>query len=253
MNNFNYVQIFKLYNSVSDKEIKEEDIKMLLPKLGIILSNIKLDNIEIIDLIDTLLEFEKYNRLDDINIETINILVTIVRINKNELEETLYFPLLLKLLLLPYNIIQNQDKNEIILFLSEFELLLDLFLKIDVKNKQILLKYNEEFVKVVSEYNKAISLCRNNKQCDLMLEIMISHLSSLLYFNQVFYNKNYELIVLITQRIIDNYNDFVNYLKKENVTDNIIKVDSDIIKEYEVCKKMLDFIYTKEEKRKCKR
>ena len=86
----------------------------------------------------------------------------------------------------------------------------------------------------------------------------ISHLSSIYYFNQTEYENNIILISKITDNILENKKEFINYYLNEGIYNNFGKVflnKKDLLKEYEVSKRMLDYVYQqekKEDKRKCK-
>ena len=255
----NIEKILELYNLISNTNINFNEEKEIIEKLKLILSKVDLDNIEIIELIDTLLCFKKLNLLENINEKTIDL---IIKINKNtivNLEGTLYFSIILKHFLLPHN--ENKCDNEynINIFLSEFEIIIRLIDEIlDKESFKVLIKYNLYLGKLVLEYKKMKKLLKNKNYNVVIIKTMFSHMLALFYFNQEKYDSNYDLINQIIESIIYNYQEFINYCYTENIYQNYSKLflePEEIKKEYEVCQNMLDYTYScmkeNKSKRKC--
>ena len=123
---YNQNSIINIYNQISDEMITKKDLLPILPKLYIILNKVRLDNVEITKTIDVLKEFQKNNQLDKVNSETIDLINNIVGNDKNELLGSLYYPIVVKHALLPYKLnICDKDYN-LMMFLSEFEIFIEL-------------------------------------------------------------------------------------------------------------------------------
>ena len=166
---FNEMNILGIYNTISDKTIDKETFFVILPKLHIILTNFNLDYIEIIDLIDTLLIFKENNLLKLINEESIKLLVKITD-SKDILEKSLYFPLVLKHLLLPVELNKCEEEYEIMLFLSEFEMILELInKKLSQQELDTLKKYNTDLYDLSCEYKKIYELYQNHRNYNLII------------------------------------------------------------------------------------
>ncbi len=119
---YNKKTILGLYNSVSDEKIDKNELLSILPKLYLIINKVKMDEIEIIRIIDVLEELKQYGQLDRINPEIIDLIVRITNKDNINLEGALYFSIILKHVLLPFKQnICDKDYN-LMMFLSEFEI-----------------------------------------------------------------------------------------------------------------------------------
>ena len=118
---YNKKSIIDIYNEISDEKLDEQELLSILPKLYLILNKITLDNVEIVQVIDVLKEFKNLNKLDSINPETIDLIIKIAIIDDFALEGTLYFSLILKYTLLPFNKSIYQENYDSLFLISEFE------------------------------------------------------------------------------------------------------------------------------------
>ena len=75
---YNQNKIISIYNQISGETITKKDLLPILPKLYLILNKVKIDNIEMANIIDVLNEFKKYGQLDKINSESIDLVNLIV-------------------------------------------------------------------------------------------------------------------------------------------------------------------------------
>ncbi len=248
-------KLIQIYNSINSKKISNNDILPILSKLYLILNKVDLDEIEIINLIDVLLYFYEQNELEKINIETINLILKITK-SKN-LELNLYFPIIIKHLLMPYELNICPNNHDILLFLSEFEILLELCINsFNNDDLELLNKYNHNFVKLILYYKTAIDINRTSINDKLILNTMISHFCTMFYFNQEKLENKYDIIISLTKNIIKNYQDFINYCYNEKIMDNFsqLYVELDKVqKEYIISYQMLEFYFNnfnKEEKRR---
>ena len=253
---YSEMNILEVYNRISENKISIEDFLVILPKIHTILTKIDLDMVEIIELVDTLLIFKNNNKLNNINEESIKLLVKIIKTEKSIIDGNLYFNLKLKFLLLPFDL--NKCEKEILLFLSEFEVFLDLISKVSTNNDyNMLWKYNEELVMLMFEYKKVVNLYQDNNKYNLINSTTLSHLASLFYFNQDEYGKDSIFFYKLAKKLLENNSDLVKYYINEGIYHNFGKLilsPKEIEKEYILNKNMLDYEYNqeKEEKRKCK-
>ena len=248
--------ILENYNKISNKPLNNDDFLIIFPKIILILNKINIDEVGMVELIDVLLEFKELNKIDQITEESIKIVIKAIKNTKVNLEGVLYFPLILKHMLLPYQLDKCDEEYNLLLFLSEFDILVESISKVfEKKDFEVLFKYNQELVKTIIEYKKAQKIYKECPYNQYILSTMISHLVTTFYFNQGNYDNKYDLIVTITKNIVDGYQGFINYCYNEGIYENFTKIyleEDKIQKEYIVSQNMLDYAYEieKEEKRK---
>ena len=176
-------KIMIIYNHFSDNKITKEELNDILPKIYMILSRRLLDNIELVKIIDVLKEFRELNMLDKITFESIDLIMNPTKNKDNFLEGTVYLPIILKHILLPFNLNRCNDKKELLLFLSEFEIALEMINKFYKKKElEILEKYNKELKDVVEVYKEANRIYKNNLGNEIILGTMLGHITTMLYF-----------------------------------------------------------------------
>lgn len=255
---YNKKTLLKIYNSISDEKLDQNELISILPQLYLILNKTKMDEVEIINIIDILEEIKKNNELDKINPEVIDLIVKITKNDNINLEGTLYFSIILKHVLLPYN--KNIcDKNyNLLMYLSEFEILIELISKMLNKKDMIILdKYNHELKEVVLKYKEAMVIYKKYVLNDVILSTMISHFSSMLYFYLDDYEHDYNLIIEIVYNIISNYQNFIDYCCSLGIHKNFTRIINDfngIELEYKVSNDMLNYYFnSKKENEKKKR
>ena len=245
-------ELKRIYNEISDEEIDSSQFDIIIPKLELIQSYIKLDLEEEIELIDVLLEFNKYGKLSNINMETLNLVNKIVDKNNSFIDNELYYPLYLKHILLSYNINKCKNEYDLMMFLTEFENVLNIISK----------KFNQEDLKVLNKYNHELAeismIYRNYEELgkDNDINIIISHIIGLFYFKLDLYNIDLIVLEKIIHNIVDNDKEVIDYLKNEEILSNLNSLNPDsekLNKEYEISGKIIDLIFSKEEiKRKCR-
>ena len=117
----------------------------------------------------------------------------------------------------------------------------------------LLQKYNSELSELVLQYKKNIDLYKTKIKGEIILSMMISHLYSIFYFNQLEYDNDYNTLDLMVNNLINNYQQFINYCYNEGIVDNFSKIilePDEIKKEYSVSKKMLDYTFDNLNKKK---
>ena len=255
---YNQKKIIEIYNQISDDKIDKEDLLKILPKLYLIMNKVELDDIDLINIIDVLKEIRNLNLIDMITPEIIDLVNRITKNDKINLEGTLYFPVILKHVILPYNK-NNCDKDyNLIVFLSEFEILIELINKmLNKKDIDILDKYNHELKEVSLRYKEARKLYDKYVINDVILRAMLSHFATMIYFNLDDYDGDYDLIIEILYNIISSYQEFIDYCCSLGIHKNFTRISNDlsgIEMEYIVSNDMLKHLYNskKEEKKKRK-
>lgn len=250
-------KFLNIYNNVSEKKLSYQEFITIFPKFVLITNNISLDIIEMIDLTDTLIEFEKYHQLAKINEETVLLIKKITENKFYNLEGSLYFSKLLKHLLMPFNLNKCDKDYETFLHISTFETLLELIIGIfNDSDYSLLQTYNCELNEIVLQYKKNIYLYKKKINNEIMLSTILSHLYSIFYFNQIKYNSDYCILDLVVNNSINNYQQFVNYCYYEGISDNFTKMvleKKEIQKEYAVSQKMLDYTFDNLNKEKDKK
>ena len=244
---YNKKTILGIYNSVSDEKIDQNELLTILPKLYLIMNKVKMDEIEIIRIIDTLEEIKKLGQLDKISPEIIDLIIRITKKDNIDLDGTLYFSVILKHVLLPYNLNICDKEYNLMVFLSEFEIFIELVSKmLNKKDLMILDKYNHELKEVIMHYKEAMSFYKKYVVNDVILSTMISHFATILYFYLDDYEYNYNLITQITGNIIYNYQAFIDYCCSLGIHKNFTRINSDlsgIELEYIVSNDMLKYLY----------
>ena len=254
----NIKQIIKFYNQVNDKEVSEESISNIIPKLHMILNKRKLDNIEIVILIDFLLETEKNHQLDTITPEIIDLINKILNDDKQKLYGTLSFTDSLRYTIVPYNIDSYKNSDQLIIFLSEFEILIELIREnLKAKEINILDKYNHNLKEIVINYKEVLDIYKKIVYGDVMLSSMISHFATILYLNIEKYDYDYELLKNVFYKLIENYQTFIDYCCSLGLQKNYNKlIIEDLVNvelEYEIANNMLEYVYNEKLNEKKKR
>ena len=247
-------KFLKIYNEISEKKLDSKEFITIFPKFSLILNNFTLDIFEMIKLTDVLLEFKNNNQLDKINNETIELIKKITNSKLYNLEGSLYLPILIKHMLLSFDINKCEKEYDTILHISKFETLLELItMRFQKKDYDLLQKYNSELSELVLQYKKNIDLYKTKIKGEIILSMMISHLYSIFYFNQLEYDNDYNKLDLMVNNLINNYQQFINYCYNEGIIDNFSKImlePDEIKKEYSVSKKMLDYTFDNLNKKK---
>ena len=254
---YNKEKIIKTYNLVSDEEISKSEINVILPKLYLILNNVKLDEVEIINIIDVLRKINEFGLLNNVTVEIIKLIKKVTKYDYLNLQGTIYFSELLKDVILPYNKNICEKEYNLIMFLSEFEIYMELVRQtLNDSELRILSKYNSELTEIIKKYKEVIKQYKEYNCSDIMLSYTISHLASMLYFNLDKYNHDYNLIVDVFERIINSHQEFVNYCYQEEINKNF-NINSfnieDTKKEYIISNKMLEYVYNEKKNEKIKR
>lgn len=250
-------RIINIYNQISDEKIDYNKLSTILPKLYLILNKVELDEIEVVIIIDVLKEFEKYNLLDKINVESIDLINKIVKKNNINLEGNVYFSETIKHILIPYDKnVCDRDYN-IVLFLSEFEILLELiYQNLNKKDLVILDKYNHELYEIVLKYKEIQNIYKQVVYGDVILSSYMSHLSSILYFRLDLYEYDYDLMKEVFVRLLNNYQSFIDYCCKLGIQKNYTRIYNDMFYielEYITSNNMLKYVYDEKKNEKIKR
>lgn len=247
-------KFLNVYNEISEKKLDSKEFITIFPKFSLILNNFTLDIFEMIKLTDVLLEFKNNNQLDKINNETIELIKKITNSKLYNLEGSLYLPILIKHMLISFDINKCEKEYDTILHISKFETLLELItMRFQKKDYDLLQKYNSELSELVLQYKKNIDLYKTKIKGEIILSMMISHLYSIFYFNQLEYDNDYNKLDLMVNNLINNYQQFINYCYNEGIIDNFSKImlePDEIKKEYSVSKKMLDYTFDNLNKKK---
>ena len=246
----NKKRIINIYNEISEEKIDENKLNEIQSELEIILSNVKLDIPEIIELIDVLFEFNELGEKNKINNESVCLVDKIIK-KDDFLDSTCYFPLYLKHILLPYNKNKCTSEYDLVMFIGEFEHIQTILNEDLNEDLKILDEYNPELCQLIYTYHACKQRCKDN-----LFQTIFSHIVSLFYFKLDNYDKDFELLEEITNSFINNYNDYIDYFSEVNIANNInsFNPDSEILKkEYEISEKIVNYIIdNKRMKRKCK-
>lgn len=243
----NIDRILEIYYRVSRKKIDVDDLVSVLPKVQLMLTKIKLDNVEIVNLIDVLVDIKKVNMLDKVTSESLDLIVNSVCEDNGRIDRSIYLPLMVRHILLPYNVNRCDNKNELLLFLSQYEMVVELIIKFFKEKDYIILeKYNPELADVIDAYRNTMRLYKTIIGKEYVLCNIIAHMSTMLYFKLDEYNFDYGLVEETASRLMDNYDEFIDYCQKEDILDNFrnyfVSMEN-IQKEYVVSEKFLKYTY----------
>ena len=254
---YNSKQIINIYNLISDEKINKESITTILPKLYMIINKVELDEVEIVSVIDTLKELEKNDVLGKVNVEIIDLINKIIESEEINLEGTVYFSEILKHTILPFNKNVCSKEYNLMLFLSEFEIYIELISqRLNKKELGILDKYNHELTEIIKVYKNVQNIYKKVVYNDVMLSSMISHFASMLYFNLEDYDFDYNLVNEVFERILYNYQEFIDYCCSMGIQKNYTRLENDISNielEYIIGNEMLKYVYDSKNNGKIKR
>ena len=253
---YNKKQIKSMYKDFNGNEIDNNILEIIIPKLYLILNKTELDEIEMLTIIDDLIEINNLGLLNNINVEIINIINKISSDDILNLSGTLYFSQTLKNILIPHDKNICDKEYNLTMFLSEFELLLDLISKkLNKKELVVLDKYNHELTEIIKKYREVKAIYKQIVYNDVMLDSMISHFATMLYFKLDEYDYDYNLIMEVFERIVNKYQEFIDYCCSLGIHKNYTRIEKDIdnIKlEYIIGNDMIKYVHD-EKKEKIKR
>ena len=250
----NRKKIIDLYNAVSEEKIDEIELNELMPKLYMIINKTETKEIEIIELIDTLKEIKRKCNYEKITPEIVDLVIKLTKDNKNELEDCIYFGMLLKHVILPFDKNICDNDYDFMLFLSEFEIFIELASKYLNNNEmKVLDKYNHELKQIIMNYKDMKKIYNNCVNKDILLNQMMSHFAVILYFNLERFDYDYDLLILLLEKLINNYYEFVDYCYSHGIDKNYNILNNNIEKEYKISYDMLNYIYNNKNKEKIKR
>ena len=189
-------ELVDVYNKMNGENISISDIAPILSKMNLVMNRIDLDDNEIIDLIDTLLFFNRNKLLDTINDETLDLLSLILGNASNKLykEDSFYLIENLKLLLLPFNLNNCLDEALLPSFLASFDMFLNKIVLLNAEDLMILKKYNKELFEVVIRLKYLIEKYADNELLNklstldnMIIYTTLSHLGTVFYFDLASY------------------------------------------------------------------
>ena len=117
-------------------------------------------------------------------------------------------------------------------------------------------KYNHDLKEIIIHYKESERIYKKYVVNDILLDMMLSHFATMLYFNLEDFNYDYDVLIDILYQIIDNYQEFIDYCYVSRIHKNytsLIVDNSMIIKEYKMSYDMLKFYYDNKNKGKIKR
>lgn len=255
---YNKKAILGIYNEISDEKLDLNELMTILPKLYLIMNKVKMDEIEIIKIIDTLEEIKKLGQLDKIDPELIDLVIRITQKDELNLSGTLYFSDILKHVLLPYKMNVCKENYNLMLYLSEFEIFLELATKmLNRKDIMLLDKYNHELKEIIVKYREAEKIYKKYVRNDVILSTMLSHFATIMYFYIDEFEYDFDLLLEILYNIIDNYQAFIDYCCLFGIHKNFTRISDDLTgieMEYIVGNDMLKYLFkNKKEREKVKR
>ena len=237
--------ILEIYKKNFEKEVDSHKVKNILPKIYLITKNYSMDEIDLLNIVDTLIEFNDNNMLDKINEETIKLLKTITASNDIK-EDVPYFSLLLKHLLLPFYLNKCDSSYNLSVFLNQFDCLTDLMsINLDDNELEIVKKYNLELYELVKNYKLVINDYENSDlykysslNDKLVINTTLSHLKTMLYFNLSMFEYKYELVKKVFNNIISNYVDYLYECSQYDIYSDSINLrinPKNVLNEYKLC------------------
>ena len=243
-----------MYEGMYNKELIYDDFMTIFPKLKMIVKKEFFEGNEVIELINELLLFKEKKLLDRINEETIEFAIKIYyqqplyallsqfSLNKN---------LILRHLLIPYNMNKCEKNNETYSHMSGFEYF---FVNIGeyalshVEYLEIVRKYNNDLYNLILYAGLCSDLVERKTKEQILISNIVIHLFSIFYFKQDDYDNDFSLISNVINNIVEKEDYFINYCENEGIC-ILFRTVEDCKNTYRGLIKLLDESY-KEEKGK---
>lgn len=220
-------------------------------KLDLILNIMDYDEIDIIDIKDTLEYFNNLNILDKVNNESLNLIKQITFGNKCDCFTDSYTILVnkyLRYLLLPFNYNKCDKDYNLKNYLSEFDIFINLIKdNCNMSDYILISKYNKELYEIVIRFKKIsqeiehmnIFIYAGLKE-KMVLNGMISHISTLLYLFIDKFDYNYDLLNAISNDILNNFINLLIICDENKIFQNLAPTDeNEILREYDYCYKIM--------------
>ncbi len=244
---FSGEELLEIYNGNN----KFKELEPINDTLKDLFKIVDFDEYIVNDLIETALYFKKLNILNKINNETISLLRQIVFGNKDEIfknDNSMFLSKYLKYLLLPFNYNYCDKEYNLEYFLGEFDVFINLIIdNCNMEDYINLCKYNNELYEIIGRFYKIkndlfetnLFIYSSIKE-KMILNGMLSHLTTLLYLSINDFDYNYDLLNETFNDILNNIFDLFIVCDDNKLFQDIIPSDeNEIIREYEFCLNLL--------------
>ncbi len=244
-----------IYQKAKKKKLNNVELQDIKEQLELICQIMEYDSFALKDIIETLFELKKLNLLDTVNQESLDLLKQITYGDKNESfndSETFLINMYLRTLLLPFKYNLCDKEYNIDRFLNELDIFINLLRdNCNVQDYQILDKYNHHlyeilmhFIPLIDSLEESVFFLASGRMDQILLTSTLSHLATLLYLKLDEFEYQYDLLDKTWKDILNNIFDYFNSCYNYGVFQEFIPSDQDeIIKEYELCLKILQQTY----------
>lgn len=256
--------LIELFDKISKEKMEDSKKKVIIDKILLFNQYIEISPISLINVVEKFINIEKLGFIDKINEDLFVLLKNILCKNKegkiNE-EDGLYSLDYLYYLVIPYNVIKCENEYDLQKFLGEFEIMVsyieddDSFL--DMEKLRL---YNEELYNIILFRISWILKNINNDKLKkgsfhdlLIIETTLSHLMTIYYFSYDKYGENTCILEDAYNIILDKFDRLKEYFKEKNVYSDLLSnsfgCTNNILREYEICKEILDDLNEKNKKK----
>ena len=240
-------ELLEIYNGSN----KFKELESIGDTLNNLCKIMEFDPYTLDDLIETLLYFKDLNILDKVNNETLSLLKQLTFGNKKEIfkdDNTIFLNKYLRYLLLPFNYNHCDKEYNLGNFLGEFDVFINLIKDNCNKEDYInLYKYNKDLYEIVGRFYKIRNeleemnlFIYSGLKEKVLLNSVISHLSTLLYLSIDNFDYNYDLLNETFNDILNNIFEFLMICDENKIFQNMISpYEDEIIREYNFCLELL--------------
>lgn len=205
-------QLQQIYNEVLGENLTFEDLKPFEKQLYLIFSKIDYTP-EILDIIRKMMIINKYNTLDFINEDLLNVILRIEG-KKSKFEETSSL-LIDYLYAIGYNRFENFDSK--IVLEKDLRIIrnfIDYISYANLEDEYIdkLANYNCILAEIIRTLNKCDYSSNNSIFCvrDIFVRDIFSKMVVYVYFNPNVINYNYDFLTYVYDYVLNNYLDIIN-------------------------------------------
>lgn len=241
------------------EEVSIEAKEKIISKLLICDKYMSISPITLITTIYEFIELEKEGYIDKIDDNLIVLILKIMGYKKNKAQSMvdIYFIDYLKYIIIPGNIIECDNDYNLPKFLGEFEIFLS-YTKdhANMIDLEMINYYNHNLYSIIDfkiQKERELVTVGNSFTEQIAIDLTLSHLITIYYFSSNLYDNDISVLENIFNILLKNKDKLIKYCKDNNLYADILNMDflsdRNVMKEYEMAKKMLDRYMEKKKKK----